>query len=100
MRCRATSACSETSTLQPLLLKKSLQKDYRCHPSFTGKSTPLPANARVLERPEGAQLLLVVGWYWTVGRLMTTLDIEPDPALATQDLEMIRRSRETQQDEV
>ena len=59
MRCRATSVCSETSTLQPLLLKKSLQKDYRRHPSFTGKSTPLPANARFLERPQGAQRSLL-----------------------------------------
>jgi alkylhydroperoxidase family enzyme len=39
---------------------------------------------------EIVELLLVVGWYWTVSRLMTTLDIEPDPALGTQALEMLR----------
>jgi alkylhydroperoxidase family enzyme len=39
---------------------------------------------------EIVELLLVVGWYWTVGRLMTTLDIEPDAALGTQALEMLR----------
>jgi len=48
---------------------------------------------------EIVELLLVVGWYWTVGRLMTTLDVEPDPALGSQAFELIRRSRETQQDE-
>ena len=54
---------------------------------------------RLFSSREIVELLLVVGWYWTVGRVMTTLDIEPDPALATLDLEMIRRSRETQQDQ-
>src|SRR6516162_10419707 len=61
MRCRATSACHETTTLQPLLLKKSLKtgKDHRRHPSFTGKSTPFPAHARFLEGPQGAQRRLL-----------------------------------------
>ena len=39
---------------------------------------------------EIVELLLVVGWYWTVGRLMTTLDIEPDAALGTRALQMLR----------
>jgi 4-carboxymuconolactone decarboxylase len=39
---------------------------------------------------EIVELLLVVGWYWTVGRLMTTLDIESDAALGTQALQMLR----------
>jgi alkylhydroperoxidase family enzyme len=30
------------------------------------------------------ELLLVVGWYWTVARLMTTLDMEPEPAFADE----------------
>ena len=40
---------------------------------------------------EIVELLLVVGWYWTVGRLMTTLDIEPDAALGRQVLEMLSK---------
>ena len=43
---------------------------------------------------EIVELLLVVGWYWTVGRLMTTLDIEPDAALGTQALQMLREHNE------
>ena len=42
---------------------------------------------------EIVELLLVVGWYWAVNRLMTTLDIEPDAALGTQALEMLRESK-------
>ncbi len=47
--------------LQPLLLKESLQtrKDHRRHPHVTSKSTPLPANARFLERPQGTQRRLL-----------------------------------------
>lgn len=54
---------------------------------------------RLFSSRELVELLLVVGLYWTVGRVMTTLDIEPDPALGLQVFELIRRSRETQQDE-
>jgi len=36
---------------------------------------------RLFSSREIVESLLVVGWYWTVGRLMTTLDIEPDPVL-------------------
>jgi 4-carboxymuconolactone decarboxylase len=36
---------------------------------------------RLFSHREIVELLLVVGWYWTAGRLMTTFDIEPDPAL-------------------
>jgi 4-carboxymuconolactone decarboxylase len=54
---------------------------------------------RLFSSRELVELLLVVGCYWTVGRVMTTLDIEPDPALGSQVFELIRRSRETQQDE-
>jgi hypothetical protein len=43
---------------------------------------------------EMVELLLVVGWYWTVGRLMTTLDIEPDAALGAQSLQMLREQKE------
>ena len=39
---------------------------------------------------EIVELLLVVGWYWTVGHLITTLDIEPDIALGAQALQMLR----------
>ena len=45
---------------------------------------------RLFSSREIVELLLVVGWYWTVGRLMTTLDIEPDTALGTQALQMLR----------
>lgn len=48
---------------------------------------------RLFSSREIVELLLVVGWYWTVGRLMTTLDIEPDAALGTQALEMLRDKR-------
>jgi 4-carboxymuconolactone decarboxylase len=51
---------------------------------------------RLFSSRELVELLLVVGCYWTVGRVMTTLDIEPDPALGSQVFELIRRSRETQ----
>jgi 4-carboxymuconolactone decarboxylase len=40
------------------------------------------------------ELLLVVGWYWAVSRLMTILEIEPDAALGTQALEMLREQNE------
>src|SRR5215470_3540802 len=41
-------------------LKETSQRHHqRRHPSFTGKSTPLPANARPLERPQGAQRRLL-----------------------------------------
>lgn len=54
----------------------------------------------VFSSREIVELLLVVGWYWTVGRLMTTLDIEPDPALWNkQALERIRQYRESERDE-
>ena len=43
---------------------------------------------------EMVELLLVVGWYWTVGRLMTTLDIEPDAVLGMQALQMLREQKE------
>jgi hypothetical protein len=43
---------------------------------------------------EIVELLLVMGWYWSVGRLMTTLDLEPDAALGTQALEMLREQNE------
>ena len=49
---------------------------------------------RLFSSREIVELLLVVGWYWTVGRLMTTLDIEPDAALGTQALEMLREQNE------
>ena len=39
---------------------------------------------------EIVELLLVVGWYWAVSRLMTNLDLEPDSALGTQALKMLR----------
>jgi len=45
---------------------------------------------RLFSSREIVELLLVVGWYWAVGRLMTTLDIEPDAALGTQALEKLR----------
>jgi alkylhydroperoxidase family enzyme len=34
----------------------------------------------VLSPREIVELLVVVGWYWTVGHLMTSLDLEPEPA--------------------
>jgi 4-carboxymuconolactone decarboxylase len=54
---------------------------------------------RLFSSRELVELLLVVGCYWTVGRVMTTLDIEPDSALGSQALEMIRTYQETQQNE-
>ncbi len=54
---------------------------------------------RLFSSRELVELLLVVGCYWTVGRVMTTLDVEPDPELGSQVFEVIRRSRETQQNE-
>jgi alkylhydroperoxidase family enzyme len=38
---------------------------------------------RLFSSRELVELLLVVGCYWTVGRVMTTLDVEPDPALGS-----------------
>ncbi len=50
---------------------------------------------RLFSPREIVELLLVVGWYWMVGRLMTTLDIEPDPALWNKHaLEMLREQNE------
>jgi len=49
---------------------------------------------RLFSSREIVELLLVVGWYWSVGRLMTTLDIEPEAALVTQPLEMLREQNE------
>jgi hypothetical protein len=44
---------------------------------------------------ENVELLLVVGWYSTAGRLMTTLDIKPDPALCNkQALESLHTYQE------
>jgi 4-carboxymuconolactone decarboxylase len=47
---------------------------------------------RLFSPREIVELVLVVGWYWTAGRLMTSLDIEPDPSLwnITRPLEKIR----------
>jgi 4-carboxymuconolactone decarboxylase len=62
--------------------------------------TPRPSDAlfeqmrRLFSSREIVELLLVVGWYWTVDRLMTTLDIEPDAALGMQALEMLRKQNE------
>jgi 4-carboxymuconolactone decarboxylase len=57
-------------------------------------SDPLFEQMRRLFSPrEIVELLLIIGWYWTAGRLMTTLDLEPDPALGTQALEMLRNTR-------
>jgi len=46
---------------------------------------------------EIVELLLVIGWYWTVGRVMTILDIEPDTALEMQAFEVLRQYREREQ---
>ena len=48
---------------------------------------------RLFSSREIVELLLVVGWYWMAGRIMTTLDLEPDPALGTQAIEMLRNKR-------
>ena len=48
---------------------------------------------RLFSPREIVELLLVIGWYWTAGRIMTTLDLEPDPALGIQALEMLRDKR-------
>jgi len=52
---------------------------------------------RLFSSREIVELLLVVGWYLAIGRLMTTLDIEPEPAFTTQTLEMLRTYRESEQ---
>jgi hypothetical protein len=60
---------------------------------------PRPSDAlfeqmrRLFSSREIVELLLVVGWYWMVGRLTTTLNIEPDAALGMQALEMLRKQR-------
>ena len=54
---------------------------------------------RLFSPRELVELLLVVGCYWTAGRVMTTFDIELDSALGSQALEMIRTYQETQQNE-
>jgi AhpD family alkylhydroperoxidase len=62
--------------------------------------TPRPSDALFdqmrtqLSSREIVELVLLVGWYWLAGRLMTTLDIESDSALATHALEMMRRCQE------
>jgi hypothetical protein len=33
--------------------------------------------------------VLLVGWYWAVGRFMTTLGLEVDQALGTQALRVL-----------
>ena len=48
---------------------------------------------RLFSSREIVELLLVIGWYWTASRIMTTLDLEPDPALGTQALEMLDNKR-------
>ena len=42
---------------------------------------------------EIVELLLVIGWYWAVGRLTTTLDLEPEPALGAKTLELLHAAR-------
>ena len=57
-------------------------------------SDPLFERMRHLFSPrEIIELLLVIGWYWTACRVMTTLDLEPDSALGIQALEMLRNTR-------
>ena len=44
----------------------------------------------VLSPREIVELVLVIGWYWTVCRLTTTLDIEPEHALGHGVIAMLQ----------
>ncbi|MGO8949618.1 MAG: carboxymuconolactone decarboxylase family protein [Ktedonobacterales bacterium] len=42
---------------------------------------------------EIVELLLVIGWYWAAGRLTTTLELEPEPALGVRTQELLNAAR-------
>jgi alkylhydroperoxidase family enzyme len=57
--------------------------------SPTVPDTLLDQMKMVFSPRELVELLLLVGWYWAVGRFMTTLGLEVDQALGTQALRML-----------